>query len=110
VAPTFANLVRYQVSSMGLHVMGTSDLEVQANCIRKAEDREAGAGDWTCTVYWRGPGRQALNDTYDLSVTTDGCYTATVEGESLGGPLLQTPDGRTVRNHLYAFEGCFDPT
>ena len=28
-----------------------------------------------------------------LSITTDGCYTATVAGESLGGPTLKAPDG-----------------
>ena len=44
------------------------------------------------------------------SVNTDGCYSATVSGESLGGPTLRTPDGRSVRNLLYAFEGCFDTT
>jgi hypothetical protein len=43
-------------------------------------------------------------------VTTDGCYTATVEGESLGGPTVKRSDGRDVKNLLYVFEGCFDTT
>jgi hypothetical protein len=35
---------------------------------------------------------------------------ATASGESLGGPMLKSEDGRAVRNLLYAFEGCFDTT
>jgi len=49
-----------------------------------------------------------LRDTYDLFVATDGCYTATAEEESLGGPMLKAPDGRDVKNLLYSFEGCFN--
>jgi hypothetical protein len=51
-----------------------------------------------------------LRDTFDLFVNTDGCYTATVSGENLGGPTLTTSDGRHVRNLLYTFDGCFDTT
>jgi hypothetical protein len=40
-------------------------------------------------------------------VNTDGCYTATVEGESVGGPILKAPNGNQVKNLLYVFEGCF---
>lgn len=65
---------------------------------------------WLCTLVWRSPQHRTLRDTYDLFVTTDGCYTATVSGENLGGPILQTPDGGQVRNLLYTFEGCFDTT
>jgi len=46
--------------------------------------------------------------TYDLFVTTEGCYTASVVSENVGGPILRTPDGREVRNLLSAFEGCFN--
>jgi hypothetical protein len=51
-----------------------------------------------------------MSDTYDVSVSTDGCYTATVDGEQLGGPAIKASDGSDVRNLLYAFEGCFDTT
>jgi len=51
-----------------------------------------------------------MTDTYDLSVSTDGCYTATIEGEELGGATINASDGSDLRNLLYAFEGCFDPS
>jgi hypothetical protein len=107
VAPTFANLVHTQVSWLGLEPMAPSEFEVTAACHRSLGG-STGAGEWICTISWKGPDRQKLRDTYDLVVTTDGCYAATVEGESLGGPTLTAVAGRRVRNLLYAFEGCFD--
>jgi len=37
-------------------------------------------------------------------------YTATVEGNTLGGPILKASDGRDVKNLLFTYEGCFDTT
>jgi hypothetical protein len=109
VAPTFANLVQTQVSWMGLPPMPSADVRATARC-RRLTSEAAGAGDWTCTLVWLGPQGQSLRDTYDLFVATDGCYTASVAGEALGGPTLKTKDRRDVRNLLYAFDGCFDTT
>jgi hypothetical protein len=83
---------------------------VMASCRRMADGTPAGAGEWECSLRWLGPEKQTLRDKYELVVTTDGCYTATVAGESLGGPTVRARDGRPSRNLLYAFEGCFDTT
>jgi hypothetical protein len=113
IAPTFANLVHVQLSRMGLPAVAASDIKVTASCRKTVSGTgRAGSGDWTCTLVWYGPNHKPLGDIYDLSVGTDGCYTATVEGAEaqLGGPAVVTPDGRTIRNLLYVFEGCFDTT
>jgi hypothetical protein len=110
IAPTFANLVQLQVSRLGLPPMARSDFDVLASCRRTVGAPNSGSGDWICTLLWKGPDRRPLRDTYDLFVTTEGCYTATVEGESLGGPMLKATNGSSVRNLLYVFEGCFDTT
>jgi hypothetical protein len=94
---------------MGLTPMSASDFDVTASC-RKLSGGTLGAGEWFCTLVWKGPERQTLRDGYDLFVATDGCYMALVAGESLGGPTLKAKDGREVRNLLYAFDGCFDTT
>jgi len=107
---TFANLVRLQASSMSLPPMTAADFDVTASCRKANADSEAGAGEWVCRIRWLSPDRQTLRDTFGLSVTTDGCYTATAEGNSLGAPILEAPDDRRVRNLLHVFEGCFDPT
>lgn len=114
IAPTFANLAHLQVPAMGLPPMAPAEFAASASCRKVAAPGAAsthsGSGDWICTIQWRGPGQRPLRDVYDLFVMTDGCYTATVEGESLAKPILTTKDGREVRNLLYVFEGCFDTT
>ncbi len=105
---TFANLVELQVSRLRLPPIAAPDFAVTAICRKQLAGANAGAGDWTCSLVWQGPNRQTVRDTYDLFVATDGCYTATVTGESLGGPILKASDGSDVRNLLYTFEGCFD--
>jgi hypothetical protein len=106
----FANLVELQVSRLRLPQMRAPDFAVTAICRRLTAGSETGAGEWTCTVVWQGPDRRTLRDSYELFVQTDGCYTASVSGETLGGPILVARDGSKTRNLLYAFEGCFDTT
>ena len=111
IEPTFANLVQIQVSWLGMKPVAASDIKVTANCHRLViGGGVAGAGEWVCSVLWDVPDRGTILDEYDLLVTTNGCYTATVDGSQLGGPTLKRADGRDVRNLLYTFEGCFDTT
>jgi len=107
VESTFANLVAVQVSWLKMPAMMPSEFDVTASC-RRVAGSAAGSGEWLCRLRWLGPDRQTLRDTFDLVVTTDGCYTATAEGEQLGGLSLTTRDGRAVRNLLHVFEGCFE--
>jgi hypothetical protein len=111
IRTTFANLVHLQLARIGFPPLAASDIDVKTGCRKLLPDTGlTGAGDWVCTVVWSGPNKVPLTDTYDLTVGTDGCYTATIEGAEaeLGGPVVATPDGRATRNLLYTFEGCFD--
>jgi hypothetical protein len=112
IEPTFANLVEVQVAWLQVPPMPAKDVDATASCRRRAAGSnagsDAGAGEWVCRFRWLGPDRQVLRDTFDVVVATDGCYTATAEGEQLGGLTLRARDGRDVRNLLHAFEGCFD--
>jgi hypothetical protein len=114
LAPTFANLIQVQESALGLPPLDISAFQATAVCHRIGPGNEpSGSGSWLCTVEWVPPGRKRpWRDTYELSVTMDGCYTATTDTEEghLGGPRLTTRDGTTVTNLLYAFDGCFDAT
>jgi hypothetical protein len=109
VGTTFANLVRVQVSSLGLPPIRPEDVGVRATCRRPTGTAERGSGEWTCTVAWQGPDARPVRDTYDVFVATDGCYIAGAEAATLGGPTITTSEGRAVKNLLYKFEGCFDP-
>jgi hypothetical protein len=108
-ASTFANLVETQVSWVGLPQLTATEVAASAKCL-KLPTGGVGAGEWVCTVIWMGPQGQSVRDAFDLSVATDGCYMASLAGESLGGPILKTKEGKNVRNLLYAFDGCFDTT
>ncbi|HEY3819699.1 MAG TPA: hypothetical protein VGL81_21170 [Polyangiaceae bacterium] len=114
LAPTFANLIQTQESLLGLTGLDVAALRASATCHRIGPGNDnRGAGDWLCTIEWFPPGRRApWLDKYELSVTTDGCYTATADGEEghLGGPRITLRSGPTIANLLYAFDGCFDPT
>jgi hypothetical protein len=105
---TFANLLELQVTRLRLPPLSAPDFAVTAICRKPGAASNAGSGEWSCGLVWQGPNRQMLRDTYDLFVATDGCYSATVAGESLGGPIFEASDGSRVKNLLYAFEGCFD--
>jgi ABC-2 type transport system permease protein len=114
-APTFANLVHLQRSILKLPEIDRAVLRATAQCQKVGGTRRdaSGAGDWTCTVLWSSPGQRIpLHDAYDLSVASDGCYTATADGSEahIGGPTLTGRDGATVTNLLYTFDGCFDTT
>jgi hypothetical protein len=113
IAPTFANLIQQQLARLGV-TLPTSALTVRARCQRRPDGTagtSAGAGSWTCSLIWFGPNHRRLAGSYELSVGTDACYTATVETNgAIGGPTIPIGDGREVKNLLYAFEGCFDTT
>ncbi len=108
IEPTFANLVAVQVSRLKLPPLAPSDFDVAASCRRVTAGRDRGSGEWMCHVRWLAPDRQPLKDAFDVVVTADGCYTASAEGEQLGGATLRASDGSVVRNLLRTFEGCFD--
>lgn len=81
IAPTFANLVQVQVS-LGLPSMTASDFATKATCRKPGTAGSTGSGEWVCVLDWQGPDRQTLRDTFDLFVTTEGCYTATASAEN----------------------------
>ncbi len=109
IAPAFANLVHAQLGRMGLPAVTAAQLRVVASCYRVGGG-DAGAGEWACTVVWSGPRGDTLRDAYDVTVTSNGCYTAMLSSAEaqLGGPTVTALDGRQIRNLLYAFDGCFD--
>lgn len=108
IASTFANRVHLQVSAMGLPPITVAGVAATASCRKPGSSGNTGSGEWICILMWQSPERQILRDTFDVVVTTDGCYTATAEAASLGGPVLESANGGEVTNLLYTFEGCFD--
>jgi len=114
VGPTFANLYVLQQEQHGRQIAAGS-LHSTAKCIRgDRSTADKGAGeDWTCTVTWFKSGRDIpVAANYSLHVQANGCYTAEGDGpiDVNGQPNVVTPQGDTVINPLYKFDGCFDTT
>lgn len=113
VASTFANLWGYHEAELGHPHPAPPRLEATAVCRRSTPGTvQHGAGtDWVCQVVWLvdGPGT-LVNATYDLDVSTDGCYAARGDGPASvnGSPSLVDLTGRQRVNPLYAFNGCVD--
>ena len=108
IAPTFANLVHVQLSWLACH-RGGFDIEVTASCPQAGGGGRRRSRRMGMHARLAGPEREALR-AHDLSVGTDGCYTATIDGAP--ARRADPPDvrGRDVRNLLHTFEGCFDTT
>lgn len=110
LSTTFANRVHLQVAVMGLPTKPAPEYGVKARCRKLMGDRQAGSGEWACTVDWTGPEGQLLRDQFDLFVNTDGCFSANAEAAALGGHVVTRTDGVDVRNLLYSFDACFETT
>lgn len=64
-----------------------------------ASGGDRGAGDWSCVVRWAGQDGLAHAAEYDLQVSTDGCFRAS---------LQTTPTGTAVPGPS-GFDGCVRP-
>lgn len=110
IAAAFANLTALQQRDLGRHVPAGLGIDDDALCSRQGVRRAyRGAGDnWLCTIYVQRPPKEPLEVNYGVTVKPNGCYTA--EGpESFIGPLtIHRPNGETVLNPLFRFNGCFE--
>lgn len=113
VRTTFGNLYDVRQRELGRPAAGTAALATTATCQKGgAGTPDYGAGDdWTCLVVWQadGPG-SPVGASYEVTLATDGCFRAAGPPSVVGQQRVSRPDGGTVLNPLYAFDGCFDTT
>ncbi len=112
VAPTFSNLWVVTEAQHGRKITASA-LRTKVQCIRgdNAEPDKGPGEDWSCNLAWIEnaagvPGAAA----YTLHVHPNGCYSADGDGpvDLNGSPSLTRPDGASVVNPLWQFDGCFD--
>ena len=110
LGPTFRNMYLFQQQLMGHDAPYTTPDTSVATCTKGGPSTpDSGPGDdWTCVVHWPSPSGITEPIVYDVSVKAGGCYTATGPATTIGQQNIQTQDGRTVPNPLYAFDGCLD--
>jgi ABC-2 type transport system permease protein len=111
--PTFNNLTLLQQRELGrAPVPGASLNIVLPTCSRRGSTTD-GPGEWICTMNVLIPTQSSLPPeptvvSYDVSVSSDGCYKAQSPPAFIGQQTMRDADGHTVVNPLYTIYGCFN--
>ncbi len=112
LTPTFNRLTLLQQRELGRAVPKGATLNVLPTCSRRGSSPH-GPGDWICTltVFIPQAGAVPFQQTpvsYDVSVTSDGCYKAQSPPAFIGQQLMRDAHGHQIVNPLYTIYGCFD--
>lgn len=112
-AVSFNQLTILQQRELGRHVPAGAQLNIVPTCSRRGST-PTGPGDWVCTMDVFIPQQQGatpFNETpvsYDVSVTSDGCYKAQSPPIFVGQQMMKDAAGQSVVNPLYTVYGCFN--
>jgi ABC-2 type transport system permease protein len=113
IGPTVDNLTLLQQRAESSFVPANAQIDVVPYCAPRAGTTQ-GPGDWTCVLDVFIPttgiaSEQQTPVTYDVSVSSDGCYKAEAPPGLVGGQTIRSTNGRVVVNPLFVIYGCFDP-
>lgn len=113
--PTFTNLTLLQQRLLGRNAPPGTKLNILPSCRRRGTTSQGPGSDWTCQldVLIPQPGANPFNPTivtYDMSVTSDGCYKAEAPPSFVGQQMMRDAAGQQVINPLFTVYGCFDTT
>ena len=111
---TFANLYADQATMLGHQGVTPASLNAKAMCDKGgAVEANVGPGsNWNCLVSWTDPNNPMPTEGYgkfEVSVHTNGCYTAGGPSKLVGFQTITDTKGDEVTNPVYEFDGCFDP-
>lgn len=114
VSHTFANLWVLQQNTEGNVPPAAGALRTRSNCARSTPGvADVGPGnDWVCRVVWLVSGPSTpVTAVYELTVKSNGCYTADGDGPASvnGAQNVINGRGHPVLNPLWEFDGCFEP-
>jgi hypothetical protein len=117
VGSTFRSLVDVKRSLVGhpvslkRHPLPTTDrLPIPSRCQRGGGTGPAsGPGDdWICALTVVLSDTVALPVTYEISVKSNGCFTADGASAVIGPLLIRDAEGHRIVNPLYVFDGCLN--
>jgi hypothetical protein len=115
LSQTFANLYGLQQQAAGRARTPAANLNATTICLKGSGNAtQGGAGnDWVCTVHFTvKPIVTPFNAIYNVTVQTDGCYSAEGDGPTAAtaSRLIRDGEGKLVPNPLWLINGCFDTT
>lgn len=113
LTPTFSRLTLLQQRELGRVVSGKEHLRVIPSCVRRGGTSSGPGDDWTCSlgVFIPQQGIEPFRQTavtYDMSVSSDGCYKASGPPIFIGDQTMRNAHGDEVVNPLYTIYGCFE--
>lgn len=111
---TFANLYADQAKVLGHKGVTPASLNATAMCDKggAVEDDIGPGSNWNCLVSWTDPNVPMPPEGYgkfEVSVHSNGCYTAGGPSKLVGFQTITDTKGREVTNPVFEFDGCFDP-
>lgn len=110
IVTNFRNLTVLQQRYLGRHDVAGREMRILPSCRRQGVATPTrGPGDnWVCYLdVFTSSGAQFTVD-YDLTVQTNGCYTAEGPPAFIGPLTIRDRQGRRRVNPLFRFDGCFD--
>jgi hypothetical protein len=110
----FANLYADQAKLLGHAGVTAASLNARAMCDKggAVEDDIGPGSNWNCLVSWTDPDNPMPPEGYgkfEITVHSNGCYTAGGPSKLVGFQTLTDAKGDEVTNPVYEFDGCFDP-
>jgi hypothetical protein len=121
----FTNLYALQQSEIGNPKPSAGKLRTTAECVNGLPSfpQDVASNAWVCNIsFYVASLSTIVTATYDVTVLTDGCYAADIDGpeqsdtptgdEILGDEARMMPvaGGRQVPNPLWLIDSCFDTT
>ena len=106
----FRNLTVLQQKDLGRRDLSGRNMRILPSCRRQGVPTPTrGPGDnWVCFLdVFTLSGAQITVD-YDVTVQTNGCYTAEGPPAFIGPLTIRDRQGRRRLNPLFRFDGCFD--
>jgi hypothetical protein len=113
VDASFANVYAQEAALLGHHGVTPATLRTRAMCDKGPGVAQSGPGtSWICLVSWHDPNVPMPSTGYgklELTVHSNGCYTASSPSSLVGYQTITAADGRTVNNPAYEYDACLDP-
>ena len=106
----FRNLTLLQQNYLGRRHAPARDMRILPSCRRHgASTPTRGPGDnWVCYLDVFTTAMRQVPIDYDVTVQTNGCYTAEGPPAFIGPLTIRDRQGRRRVNPLFRFQGCFD--
>lgn len=110
---SFSNVYSQQAALVGHQGVSPRSMGAKAMCDKGPGLTQSGPGaSWICLMSWQDPNvpmSSAGYGKFELTVHSNGCFTAGSPSSLVGYQTISDAAGRTVNNPAYEFDGCLDP-